>query len=206
MSENGQQGQRPAEQSGAGDTGATAAPAVERLQRFTASNMVRSLLPLVVIILLVVGWNAFRQNGVDPVRTVDPSSTVQLAASRASYPLVVPSGLPRGYRTTSARTDAGGAGQGDPVTLQLGYVTPSQEFAGFAESDDPRADAVTSVLDGAQRKGTVDLGGTTWNRSTTGRGETALWRTSGTLTVLVTGSASERELELVAGAVRSYSG
>src|SRR4051812_4920231 len=131
-----------------------ASSAADRAARFNAANMVRSLLPLVVIILLVVGWNAFRQNGVDPVRTVDPSSTVQLAATRASYPLVVPSGLPHGYRTTSARTDAGGAAQGDPVTLQLGYVTPSQEFAGFAESDDPRADAVTSVLGGAQRKGT----------------------------------------------------
>jgi hypothetical protein len=143
---------------------------------------------------------------VDPVRTVDPSSTVQLAASRASYPLVVPTGLARGYRSTSARTDAGGAKQGDPVTLQIGYVTPSTEYAGFAESDDPRADALTSVLNGAQRKGTVDLGGTTWTRSTTQRGETVLWRTSGTLTVLVTGSAKEQELERVAGAVRPYSG
>ena len=188
---------------------AAAAPessAADRAARFNAANMVRSLLPLVVIILLVVGWEAFRQNGVDPVRTVDPSSTVQLAAARASYPLVVPTGLPGGYRSTSARTNAGGAGEGDPVTLQIGYVTPSQEFAGFAESDDPRADALTSVLNGAERKGSVDAGGTSWTRSTTARGETVLWRTSGTLTVLVTGSASERELERVAGAVRSYSG
>src|ERR1700710_2937752 len=77
--------------------------AADRAGRFNAANMVRSLLPLVVIVLLVVGWNAFRQDGVDPVRTVDPSNTVQLAASRATYPLVVPSGLPHSYRSTSAR-------------------------------------------------------------------------------------------------------
>jgi hypothetical protein len=185
---------------------APASPAADRASRFTAVNMVRSLLPLVVIIVLVVGWQAFRQNGVNPVRTVDPSSSVQLAASRAPYPLVVPTGLPSGYRPTSARTDAGKAAQGDPVTLQIGYVTPSQEYAGFAESDDPRADAVASVLDGAQERGTVEVGGTAWTRSTTRRGETALWMRSGSRTVLVSGSASEQELETVAGAVRPYSG
>src|SRR3954463_15647828 len=99
------------------------APAADRAARFNAANMARSLLPLVVIILLVVGWNAFRQDGVDPVQTGGPPSSVQLAASRASYPRVVPTGLPKGYRPTSARTDAGRARQGDPVTLQIGYVT-----------------------------------------------------------------------------------
>jgi hypothetical protein len=182
-----------------------ASPAADRAARFNAANMVRSLLPLVVIILLIVGWYAFRDNGVDPVRTVEPSSTVQLAASRASYPLVAPAGLASGYRPTSARTDAGAAKQGDPVTLQIGYVTPSGKFAGFAESDDPRADALTSVLNGARQRGTVDVGGAAWTRSTTQRGETALSTSSGARTVVVSGSATEKELETVAGAVRPYS-
>jgi hypothetical protein len=200
--------QRPQEAPGGGATGVTPqpSPAADRASTFTALNMVRSLVPLVVIILLVVWWQAFRQSGVDPVRTVDPSSTVQLAASRAAYPLVLPTGLPSSYRPTSARTDAGTAQQGGPVTLQVGYLTPAQKFAGFAESDDPRADAVASVLDGAQEHGTVDLGGRAWSRSTTQRGETALWLRSGGVTVLVSGSASEKELETVAGAVRPYSG
>jgi hypothetical protein len=131
---------------------------------------------------------------------------VQLAASRASYPLVVPTGLSRGYRPTSARTNAGSAQKGAPVTLQIGYVTPSGEFAGFAESDNTRAAAIATVLDGARQRGTVDLGGSTWTRSTTQRGETALSLRSGTRTVVVSGSASDKELETVAGAVRPYSG
>ena len=201
---------RPQESPDGGAVRATEPPpsssAANRAARLNAANMVRSLLPLVVIILLVVGWNAFRQDGVDPVRTVDPSSTVQLAASRASYALVVPTGLPTGYRATSARSDAGNAQQGDPVTLQIGYVTPAQEFAGFVESDDPRADALTAVLGGARERGSVDLGGTTWTRSTTHRGETALSLRSGPLTVVVSGSAGEKELEAVASSVRPYSG
>jgi hypothetical protein len=114
--------------------------------------------------------------------------------------------LPSGYRPTSARTDADPDRAGEPVTLQIGYVTPSQEFAGFVVSDDRKAEAVTSVLDGAAQRGTVDLGGTTWTRSIDARGETVLSRRSGDVVVLVTGSASEQELEAVARAVRPYPG
>jgi hypothetical protein len=181
-------------------------PAMVRAARFNAANMLRSLLPLVVICLLVVGWNAFRQNPGDPVREVDPSSTVQLAAARAAYPVPAPAGLGEGYRPTSARTDAGKAGEGDPVTLEIGYVTPSQEFARFVVSDDPRAAPLRSVLNGAKQRDSVQVAGETWTRSTTERGETALTRRDGDVTVLVTGSASEEELETVAGAVRPYSG
>ena len=201
----------PEGRDGAGSPAAgTAVPpvsrAADRSSRLNAANMLRSLLPLVVIVLLIVGWQAFKNDGVDPVHVIDPASTVRLAAARASYDLLVPTGLPKGYRPTSARTDAADAQRGDSVTLQIGYVTPSQEFAGFAESDDPRADALTSTLAGAQPKGTVEIDGQSWARSTTERGETALTRRSGRVTVVVTGSASEKELETVAGAVRTYSG
>jgi hypothetical protein len=201
----------PGPESGGPDVpGTIAAPpssAMARANRFTAANMVRSLLPLVVIVLLVAGWTAFRQGpDENPVKPIDPSSTVQLAAARASYPVQVPTGLPGGYRPTSARTDAGNAQRGARVTLEIGYVTPEDQYAGFVISDNPSADAVTAVLKAAQQKGTVDVGGQTWTRSTTSRGETALSQTVGGVVVLVSGSASEQELETVAGSVRPYSG
>jgi hypothetical protein len=205
----GSPGQRsPERRDGAAPTGTAVVPAssTDRASRLNAANMLRSLLPLVVIVLLLVGWQAFKNDGVDPVHAVDPSSTVRLAADRASYDLLAPTGLPKGYRPTSARTDAADAQRGNPVTLQIGYLTPSREFAGFAESDDPRADALTSVLSGARPKGSVQIDGRSWARSTTERGETALTLTTGRATVVVTGSASEKELETVAGAVRTYSG
>jgi hypothetical protein len=185
---------------------AQASSATDRASRLNAANMLRSLLPLVVIVLLIVGWQAFKDDGVNPVHAINPTSTVHLAAARASYHLLAPTGLPGGYRPTSAHTDAADARKGDPVTLQIGYVTPSQEFAGFAESDDPRADALTSVLAGARPRGSVEIDGRSWARSTTERGETALALTTGPVTVVVTGSAPEKELETVAGAVRTYSG
>ena len=180
--------------------------AVERANRMSAANMVRSLLPLVVICLILVGWQSLQEKSDEGVRVVDPSSAVQLAAARASYPVPAPAGLAEDYRPTSARTDAGNATDGGPVTLEIGYLTPSEEFAGFVVSDDPRAAPLTAVLDGAEETGTVDLGGSTWTRETTARGETALVREADGVTVVVTGSAADEELEAVAAAVEPYAG
>jgi hypothetical protein len=188
----------------AGATPPPVSPAVERANRMNAANMLRSLLPLVVICLLLGAWQAFRSSGDVGVRTVDPSTTVQLAAARAGYELLVPTDLDEGYRPTSARTDAGAADEGDPVTLEIGYLTPEEEFAGFVVSDDRDADPVADVLDGAEDQGAVDIGGRSWTRSTTVDGETALSREEGGATVLVTGSASDDELETVAASVEPY--
>ena len=140
-------GQRPQSPEETTPPAPTPHTAIERANRMNAANMLRSLLPLVVICLVIVGWTALRQSEDAGVQEVDPASTIQLAAARAGYPLVAPQGLPEDYRTTSARTDAGNATAGDPVTLQIGYLTPDEEFAGFVVSDDPRADPVATVLD-----------------------------------------------------------
>jgi hypothetical protein len=178
--------------------------AVERANRMSAGNMLRSLAPLVAICLAVVGWLAFiRQDAEDPVRTVDAAGTIGRVAEFAGYPLEAPVGLPDGYRPTD--TDITGT-PGTPVTLRVDYVTPSDEYAGFVTSDDPEAPEVTDILDGAQDAATVDIGGRQWTRSSTERGETALSRQAGGVTVLVTGSADEDELETVAAAVRPVTG
>lgn len=184
-------------------------PAMQRASRLTAGNMLRSMLPLVVICLVIVAWTNFRQSedAADPVHEVDTSPSVQLAAARASYDLLVPQGLDEeDYRPTSARTDAGNAAEGDPVTLEIGYLTPGEEYAGFVVSDDRAAEPVAAVLDDAEEQGSVDIGGQPWTRSITDRDETALSREDGGVVVVVSGSASDEELETVAAAVRPYSG
>ena len=180
--------------------------AAVRANRLSAANMIRSLLPLVVICLLVVGWQAFRTGSPDPVREIDPSGTLRLADFRADYPLLVPEGLATGYRPTSVHTDAGDAVEGEPVTVELGYVTPSGRYAGFLVTDDPGAEPLEAVLEGATADGEVDIDGETWTRSVTGRGETAFSRTEDGVTVLVTGSAGDDELRAVAGAVEPFAG
>ncbi|CCG01822.1 conserved protein of unknown function [Blastococcus saxobsidens DD2] len=181
------------------------ASAVERANRMSAANMIRSLLPLVVICLLVVGWQAFLHNPEDPVREIDLANTLRLADLRADYPLLVPD-LDEEYRPTSVRTDAGNAGEGEPVTVQIGYVTPSGAYAGFVVSDDSDAEAVRGVLDGATEAGDLEIEGAEWSRSTTQRGETALSRVDDGITLVVTGSAGDDELTAVAAAVEPYAG
>lgn len=176
----------------------------DRSARYTAANMVRSLLPLVLLSLAVAGWAAFQQRVDVRVQTVDPSSTVQLAAARAGYPVLAPAGLPDDYRVTSARTDAGNAEEGDAVTLEIGYLTPRGEYAGFVVSDDPGAAALVDVVRDARVEGELEIDGRTWQEVTTQREETALVRESEGVTVLVTGTAPDEELREVAGAVEPY--
>jgi hypothetical protein len=102
------------------------------------------------------------------------------------------------------RTNAGSASTGDPVTLQIGWLTPAEEFAEYVISDDQEATALTEVLEDATDDGTEQVDGETWQRLTTERGETALTRTEGTATLVVTGSASHDELQTLAGAVEPY--
>ncbi|WP_347059499.1 DUF4245 domain-containing protein [Blastococcus sp. HT6-30] len=201
--------QRPQVPDDAAAPGTEAPPppsAVQRANRLSAANMLRSLLPLVLICLLIVGWVSINNDPGDPVREIDPSSTIQLAQSRAEYPVLVPGGLGEGYRPTSARTDAGNASPGDAVTLQIGYLTPSGGYAGYVVTDAADAEAVGAVLDGATEAGAVEVDGEQWTRSTTERGETALSRVADGVTVVVTGSAADDELTAVAAAVRPWSG
>jgi hypothetical protein len=195
----------PSQDEAVGPTAPPPSPAIERANRMNAANMLRSMLPLVVICLVIVAWTAFRQGGDAGVRTVDPSTTVQLAAARASYPMLAPVGLDDDFLPTSARTDAGNAEDGDPVTLEIGYLTPAEEFAGFVVSDDRRTAPVADVLDGAVEEGVVEIDGESWTRSTTERDETALSREDDGVTAVVFGSASVDELTTVAAALEPYS-
>ena len=123
--------------------------AVERANRMSAANMLRSLVPLVVICVAITAWVSFQRDTGDPVREVDPTGTLRLVDDRASYDLLVPVGLPDGYRPTSVRTDAGQSGDGAPVTLQIGYVTPSGKYVGYVISDVPVPHAVGTFYDGS---------------------------------------------------------
>jgi hypothetical protein len=87
------------------------------------------------------------------------------------------------------------------VTLEIGYLTPEEEYAGFVISDDPSAEPLRRVLDGAEEQGTASIAGRSWTRESTTEGETALVLDTGDATVLVFGSAPDAELTEVAGSL-----
>lgn len=174
-----------------------------RMSRSTAANMIRSLVPLVAIIL---GLTYFcTPQDVDPVTEVDPTSSIEYAASVAETPILVPR-PPEGWRPTSARTQASEDGQAGPVSLSIGYLAPDDEYAAFVYTDDAESAAAEELTTGATEDGTVEIDGSTWQRLTSAKGETLLVLEDGAVRVLITGSTADELLLDLAGSVRTYAG
>lgn len=175
-------------------------PARSRLAKASPANMLRSLLPLVVIVLGLAYFCT--PTDVSPVTEVDPTGSIRYAASLTGSTLLVPE-LDDGWRPTSVDVTAPDVAPG-PVTLTIGYVTPSDEFARYVVSTDPSSQLIDDLLAGADAVTPVSVGGQTWEAFTTSRGERLLLRTGDGLRLLVTGSAPEDELATLAGSLVPY--
>jgi len=157
--------------------------------------MVRSLLPLVAIILIVV-W--VRSPGGERVHTIDLTDDIRAASEVAPYPVLSAHGLASGWRPTSSHLDRPAAGV---VTFEVGYVSPAGRYARYVESNVGAAQLRTAQLPDATADGTASVGGRRWERYRTGQGEIALFR-PGTVALLVTGSAGLDELLTLAASLR----
>ncbi|MDQ4038500.1 MAG: DUF4245 domain-containing protein [Actinomycetota bacterium] len=180
----------------AGET--TGGPAA-RLGKLTWANMLRSLLPLVVIVLALAYFCSPQDQ--DPVVEIDPSNSIRYAASLTEISLPVPE-LAETWRPTSVDVTGPTSGRSGLVTLTIGYVTPSVEFARYVVSTDPNSERMQDLLTDAESAGEVRLGGNTWEEFTTSRGEQLYLRIDGELRLVVTGSASRDELSTLAQSLR----
>ncbi|WP_165865574.1 DUF4245 domain-containing protein [Vallicoccus soli] len=194
----------PAPRAGAPGGGATAARAPQRRVRGggTVGDMVRSLaliLGIVAVVLVLVP----RPSG-ETVRTVDWRPVAQQAAGSATYDVLVPAGLPEDWRSTSARVDRA-PGEGGSVAWTIGFVTPEDDYAATGQSDGDAAVFVEDLTKQGAATGTVEVGGATWERrerDLAGEPRRSLVRELDGSTVLVTGTASWAELEVLAGSLR----
>jgi hypothetical protein len=166
-------------------------------------DLVRSLAPLVVLILVMV-W-LYSPSDVDPVTEIDPGPSLEYAASIADFEVLGARDLPDGWRPTSARVDP--ASDGGPVGVAVGYVSPSQQFAEVVHSSVPRRELLTDVLgEGYAERGELVVDGTAWRDVRTADGEQALVRSTAGSTLIVTGSADDAELRVLAAALRPVGG
>lgn len=134
------------------------------------------------------------------VKTVQTDGAVAAARATAAYQVVVPHGLPAGWRPTSVRVDTGTSAGGSSASLHLGYVTPSERYVALEQGD--AADFVASVLgEGVRPLPAVDIAGQPWQQSRTRVGELALSRTTDGRSVVVTGSAGLAELRALAASL-----
>jgi GNAT superfamily N-acetyltransferase len=165
----------------------------------TVGDMVRSL-ALVLVVVAVVVLLTVRDEPQQQSAPVDFTAQLATARDQATYDVLAPVGLGRGWRATSAR----GSTDGNAVTWHLGLVTPSEAYAAVEQSDGQRPTFVDQFASGSKRAGTVTIAGVTWTRLAGGAPEPrALQRTSGEATTLVAGSASWAELRRLATSLRA---
>ncbi|CAN5299211.1 hypothetical protein BH20ACT5_BH20ACT5_01450 [soil metagenome] len=163
------------------------------------ADMVRSLLPLLIGVL-AMAWFCTPQDS-DPVREVDPAPSFGYAADLADFTVLAPIGLPEGWRATSARVEP--AEPDGPVGVLVGYVTPAEEFAQLVHSSVPIGELLDATLGtGYGEEGERAIAGQDWRTLRTVDGELALVRADSTATVVITGSADQAELELLAASLR----
>ncbi len=183
----------------------TPGPPSRRRHTYTVGDMVRSLGLIVVIagVVLLLGPGrrmVFPGDQAHPVPHASFSGNARAVARIAGHGFLSPAGLPGGWQATSARNSAADV---HPTTLHIGFVTPDHEYAGLEESTGPAEPFLAAKLgSGAEhRRGTVDIGGRTWQRRTNAKGERALTRRAGGVTTIVVGSAGRTELRTLAGSL-----
>jgi hypothetical protein len=88
--------------------------------------------------------------------------------------------------------------------LHIGWVTPNSKYAGLEESVSSPAGFVRSVLGVSITAvtGNVTLGANNWQTLRSARGEYSVVRVSNGVTLVVTGSASIEEIDMLAGSLQ----
>jgi uncharacterized protein DUF4245 len=168
----------------------------------TFTDMARSLglMAVVIATLLLIGpARTLVFPGAAKLQPVD--YTHQVAAFKEIAGTVLsPTGLPKAWRANSASFDS----TPGRAHLHVGFATPGSLFAGLDESNGPAAQLVSRVLGprGANVTGTTTIAGESWERRRSQRGEQALTMTTGPLTLVVTGSATDAQLRTLAGSLR----
>jgi hypothetical protein len=127
-----------------------------------------------------------------------PASAAQ---SAGAFDVVVPTGLPEGWRATSARFTPGPVeGTG---TWFNGYIDPNGEFVAVVQQDFDVEGFIVDQTDGGDLEGTVDLDSGLWQMFySTETSERAMVLTDPEVTTVVTGTVPFAELEAFAGLLR----
>lgn len=171
--------------------------------RQTFTDMARSLALMAVVIagLLLLGpGRTLLFPGDDRRAPVDYGRVAAGFTTETGSPAVVPVTVPAGWEANAATLTRPRLG----ARLHIGWATPGEKFAGLDESTAPAAPFIRTVLGsrGATTLGTIGIGAHTWDVRRSDRGETALTRTVGAVTVVLTGDASDLQLRALAQSLR----
>lgn len=173
--------------------------ASDRQRLRTPAYLWRALVPLLVVVGLLVLFTWPRGQVSDGVHVVDTKGPIATARQQAGFPLLAPTGLSSDWRATS--TEFVPAGPDSAATFRIGYVSPNGQYAEFLEGGDA-PDAVAAQYGPLSVDGTATIAGAVWQRYQTANSRRLLRHTVGKVTVVVTGSAPQAELEQLAASLR----
>ncbi len=178
------------------------APKPRSRVRQTARDMVWSLAVVGVFVAFLVAVT-YREKP-DPVRVVDPAPAVAQARAQAAFVPVVPVGLPAAWRPTSARYERAAVSAVPNAALwHLGYLTPTDAYAAVDQVEGDPTVAVRALVEGARPSGVGTGTFAGWQRWQTADGRRTAYVLPGSAsTVVVSGSADDRELATFADALR----
>jgi hypothetical protein len=166
--------------------------------RQTIGDMVRSMAVVLGVVAVIVLFTLRPQP--DPVKVVDAAPVVALAAAQASFPIGVPTSLPEGWRSTSARWEPTEA-SGEAPVLHVGYVTPSDQYAQVTQSTASSDRYVAEQTGDGIATGNKDIGGTVW-QTRERKATRSLVRSTGGVETIVSGSAPWEELAILAASLQ----
>lgn len=172
----------------------------------TTRDMVLSMAVVGAVVLgmfWMVAWQRPEVQG--PIRpAVDVEQVFTDVRLGDTFPVVEPTDLPEGWVPTSAwfDTDAVSGAIGGGV-LHVGYVTPDGSYAEVRQTDGDADAAVDDWVDGASAIADVVVADQTWTVVESEQtGKQALVATERGVTVVLTGKASQDELEELAASLR----
>jgi hypothetical protein len=171
----------------------------------TLADMVRSLGLVAVVIagLLFLGpARSLIFPGKDRMPAADYTGTVLGFRKLTHVAPLVPAGLPSSWRANAtALHQVRGVG----LELHIGFAVPGTRYAGLDETTGSATGLDRRILGkpGLATRGVRTIRGQLWTVRRSARGETAFTVTIGTVSVVVTGNATDAELARLAAALES---
>ncbi|HTW19886.1 MAG TPA: DUF4245 domain-containing protein [Mycobacteriales bacterium] len=170
--------------------------------RQSAADMIRSLglVGIIVGVSLIFVPGLLHPSKSQRYQAVDYSDYVSGFRQLTGKSALVPRGLPSGWAANGATL----VGSATTAHLHIGWATPGSKYAGLEESVAPAAGFVQSVLGVPSSASTTAavLADQTWRTTQSKVGEYSLFRTVHGITVVITGSASDQELDQLAASVQ----
>lgn len=144
------------------------------------------LLGLILVTLFGVG-KLLTVTPDEPTHPVDYQSAAESSRKVADFELLAPTTLPHGWRATSVRFD--------PDAWHLGVLTADDDYIGLEQARVSEQRAIERFAEGSRAAGSVTLDGVTWSRRSGPGDDTTYVRRQEDMTILVTGTASPRDIE-----------